>query len=521
MLLTEEVEIILHNKTIKHYEDLGYEIPRRKDNQGRLKIAKGTKIKVKIKDLQDGSNVCVDISCDCCNEIIFPSTRWYSYKKNIKKDSKYYCQKCAKNGYKKYISFYDWCYQNLSKEEADIIILRWDYELNIDKNGNKLTPKNISFSSHGFNKKGYWFKCLEHLEHKSEQKNISNFTGSNGSINCIQCNAIKTIYPQIIELLVNMEDADKSKGTGEKILMKCPKCDEEKYIKINNFIKQGFGCHKCSDGISYPNKFMFNFFEQIQKLNKIKNFKREQTFKWLKYQFKGKLRQGFIDFYFELNNKKYGIEMDGEFHIKDNSMNGQTKEESKYIDNEKDILLKKYAIEPIRIDCRKSEMEWIKNHIMQSNPSLPQLLNFKVNDIDWIKCHEYACNSLVKIACDLWNNEIKIVEIAGILKVHRNTIVRYLKQGTIIGWCNYIPEKEKEKNFMLIHKNNNKKIINLTTMEVFNSINEASNKYNMHSSNISTCCHKKQKSAGKHPITGEPLVWMYYEDYIKTQNKSA
>jgi len=36
---------------------------------------------------------------------------------------------------------------------------------------------------------------------------------------------------------------------------------------------------------------------------------------------------------------------------------------------------------------------------------------------------------------------------------------------------------------------------------------------------ISACCRHKQKTSGKHSQTGEPLVWMYYEDYLKLHNK--
>jgi len=59
------------------------------------------------------------------------------------------------------------------------------------------------------------------------------------------------------------------------------------------------------------------------------------------------------------------------------------------------------------------------------------------------------------------------------------------------------------------------KIICLTTKEVFISQREAERKYNIFSTHICRCCKGKQKSAGIHPETGEKLVWMYYEDYLK------
>jgi hypothetical protein len=52
--------------------------------------------------------------------------------------------------------------------------------------------------------------------------------------------------------------------------------------------------------------------------------------------------------------------------------------------------------------------------------------------------------------------------------------------------------------------------------KVFISITNASNEFNINISTLSGHLHNRSKSAGKHPVTGEPLRWMYYEDYIKT-----
>jgi len=520
-LISTEVEVTLDSKTIKWYEEKGYEIPRWIDNRGRLKVKRGTKILVKIGDLPDGSGAKINVQCDGCGKLL-EGIRWDNYNKYIKEDEKYYCQKCSNNLFgsakrkninlKKSISFYDWCYKNLLKEEADMIIIRWDENKNIDTNGNVLTPKDVSYSSLGFNRKGYWFKCLDNPEHESELKNISSFTvGEVSHLDCLQCKSIFITHPELIHFLVNKEDAHKySFGSGKNVLMKCPDCGHEKELVLRNLVRQGFYCPKCSDGISYPNKLCFNFLEEIKDLNKIKDFETEKTFDWLKYSFKNKIRKGFLDFYFVLNDQKYVIEMDGFFHTNDNSMSGQTAEESKFIDNEKDRLCKEHDIIVIRIDSLKSELEYIKNNIINSNPSLPQLLNFKESDINWLKCHRYACNSFIKVVCDLWNSGIKNTKaIAEKIKLHNLTVSRYLKQGVELGWCNYYPKKSNEKYFK------SKKVICLTTNEVFNSILEASKGNESNRSSISACCRGKLKSAGKHPETGEKMVWMYYEKYLE------
>lgn len=64
------------------------------------------------------------------------------------------------------------------------------------------------------------------------------------------------------------------------------------------------------------------------------------------------------------------------------------------------------------------------------------------------------------------------------------------------------------------------KVICLNNYKIFDCISEAAKFYNSYVSNISGCCMGKthNKTAGKHPETGEPLRWMYYEDYIEQQN---
>jgi len=516
-LISTEVWVGLEPKTIKWYEEKGYEIPRWIDNRGRLKVKRGTKILVKIKDLPDSSNVKVDVQCDGCKKLL-EGIPWDNYNKYIKEDGKYYCQKCSNNlfGNKNKIltkikngkSFGQWCYENLPREISCLLLSRWDENKNIDRDGNLLTPYDITFSSSGINGKGYWFKCLDHPEHESELKNISYFTSNqkeNKNINCNQCDSFGHNHPDLIKYLVNKEIAYKiQKGSGKEVSMKCPDCGYKKELVLRNLIRQGFGCPKCGDGISYPNKFMFNVLDQIKSLNKIEDFETEKTFDWLKFNFKNKIRKGFIDFYFRIDDKGYGIEMDGSFHTKDNSMSGQTKEESKYIDNEKDRLCQENDVEVIRIDCEKSELQYIKNSLMQSE--LPKLLNFNEGDIDWLKCHEYGCNNLVKIVCDIWRSGLQTTnEIENQLKLSKTTIIRYLKQGVELGWGDYDPRKERNKNNVL----NSKKVICLTTNKIFNSILEASKEYKTNKSSISKCCKGKMKSAGKHPETGEKLIWEY------------
>lgn len=488
MLLTKIVIVKWHPITKNYYIKKGYIFTKFKDE-----------FEVAVEDLSDGSNVLVDIECDGCEKKL--NIWWVGYKRTVKENGKIYCHKCAHNKHTKWISFYEWCYVHLSKELADYILSRWDYELNIDKNGNKLSPKDISFSSVGINKIGYWFKCLDHSEHKSEQKRITSFTsGRKGSIECIQCNVLAITHPHLMKYLVNKEDGYKySYGSNIKVPMRCPDCGHEKEIRIGDLKAYGFGCPRCSDGVPYPEKFMFNIFEQLQVDFKPQLSK--TTLKWC-----GKYR---YDNY--IHNINAIVETHGIQHYEERISREILLEEIQENDKQKEQLAKNNGIKNyIIIDCRKSDMKWIKDSIMQSK--LPNLLNFKESDIDWLKCHSAGCSSLVKTACNLWNEMKNTQYIADKLQRIKQTIIKYLKQGAEIGWCNYDSEKEKKNNLYLIQQKGCKQVICLTTGEIFDSQKDAANKYNIGVGKISECCRENRKSTGKHPETGERLVWNFYKN---------
>lgn len=76
-------------------------------------------------------------------------------------------------------------------------------------------------------------------------------------------------------------------------------------------------------------------------------------------------------------------------------------------------------------------------------------------------------------------------------------------------WCKPIKIKRSGKDLY-----NSKKVICLTTLEIFDSMSDAARKYeNAHMANISRCCKGITKTCGKLP-DGTKLKWMYYEDYL-------
>ena len=62
-------------------------------------------------------------------------------------------------------------------------------------------------------------------------------------------------------------------------------------------------------------------------------------------------------------------------------------------------------------------------------------------------------------------------------------------------------------------------VICLNTKQVFTTGKEACEWCGLKNSvSISFACNGKKETAGKHPITKEPLHWQYYDEYLKQQN---
>lgn len=93
-------------------------------------------------------------------------------------------------------------------------------------------------------------------------------------------------------------------------------------------------------------------------------------------------------------------------------------------------------------------------------------------------------------------------------------IIKKLQEGKV-RWQQGHPEEHQQQvnNWRKLGTQaNSKKTICLTTGEVFNSQSEAARFYNIPQANISKCIKGERKSAGKHPVTQEKLLWAYVED---------
>ena len=93
MILDKYVKVVLNSSNIKHFEKLGYEIPRHKDKKGRMRVKLGTEIIVKVSDLTSGSHCLVNVECDICGKQSILGYRVYL--KNAKKYNLYTCKDCS------------------------------------------------------------------------------------------------------------------------------------------------------------------------------------------------------------------------------------------------------------------------------------------------------------------------------------------------------------------------------------------------------------------------------------------
>lgn len=228
-----------------------------------------------------------------------------------------------------------------------------------------------------------------------------------------------------------------SRGSNRMVSWICPKCGGRKMSSPKQVIGYWLACNVCSDGISYPNKFMYNVLLQLDV-----DFKREVNKSTLGFDWVSKYK---YDFYLEMNHEKFFIEMDGGFHYDDCFL---SYEEVHNIDVTKDLIAAEHGINMIRIDCNyilmTKRFEYIKKSIL--NSELNQILD--LTSIDWEKCNKESAKSLCIEAGKQYDNGMSIREIAINLGASYSSVYMWLKTLGEKGLCSYkpvlgVPKKNK------------------------------------------------------------------------------
>lgn len=242
-------------------------------------------------------------------------------------------------------------------------------------------------------------------------------------------NKIAVLRPDLVMYLENAGDAYKYPVYyNDKLNMVCPKCGAKKVCKMGDVAKSGFHCDECQDGVSYPNKLMFNILTQL-KIPFITEANRStKGFEWIP----GKYR---YDFYFVINGVRYFVEMDGHFH--------DLPQEQKN-DAIKGDIARKHNISLIRIDCKydKLPFPYIKNNI--ENSKLSDVLD--LDKLNWEECDRYATGSVLNDVCDMWENQqMSVGEIMAKTQLNKSTVRDYLMRGVSLSLCPSYNKTESRK----------------------------------------------------------------------------
>lgn len=315
-----------------------------------------------------------------------------------------------------------------------------------------ITDKFYKKNKKGYNLKFYTYECNRCPEWNGNYEKDKNeiYSILEGSLSigrgCPVC-ANQTVVPHInsiwatdrwmVDLGVSEEDAKKYTGSSEKrITVKCPDCGKEKDIVIRNIkTNKSIGC-ACGDGSSYPEKFIFSLLQQLE-VEFIKELSKTM-FEWCENKR--------YDFYIPSLNMI--IETHGVQHYEETGgVFRRTLQEEQENDRLKRELALLNGVEYyIELDCRKSDLEYIRYNIL--NSKLNEL--FDLTKIDWLKCEEFALKNIIKQVCDYWNNKEEWETPQTIAKNNEwgikssFTIVKYVEKGEKLGWCDYFTDCENK-----------------------------------------------------------------------------
>lgn len=281
-------------------------------------------------------------------------------------------------------------------------------------------------------------------------------------------------------MLVNPEDGyNLSAHSHKKSDFICPCCNTINYNRVvRNVVNRGFNCCCCSDGISYPERFVYHLLKQLNV-----SFLRDTTLDW-----SGMKR---YDFYIE--DESLIIETHGIQHYLEQAQFNNKDIESEI---ENDRIKKEMAITNgisnyIELDCRYSEFNYIKESILNSD----LVFIYDLSSINWDAIEIDSMKSNVIKACELYNSGIKSTQqIAKLLNLDISTVIDYLKRCANVGLCDYTTDKHK-------------KVICVDTGKIYDSLQDVKlDGYNI--SQVSACCNDKANTSGG-------CNWCFYDKYDK------
>lgn len=368
--------------------------------------------------------------------------------------------------------------------------------------------------------KEYRRKCLICGYDNDSDNNWTTENGMNRNYGCPVCcgqkviegiNDIPTTAPWMIPYFQGGHDEAKQYTctSGKKIRPICPECGRAKETKISIFDihrRNSIGCI-CGDGYSYPEKFIYSMLSQLE-IEFIYQLNKKQL-RWCdNYKY---------DFYIPKFNLI--IETHGKQHYDKDFFKSYKMQQ--HIDNQKKELALKNGIENyIELDCKYSEFYYIEKNIKES--ILSSLFNLDL--VDFKKCQSFAINNIAKEVCQIKNShpEYTTFQLADMFNISVGTIQRYLKNGTLLGWCKYSAKEERKKandksvatqkeiQRAIIVKDDNQKILGVfVNAHRLSDLSEKVLGVKLLPSNIlESCRNDSQKSVYKN------MTFDFIEDYI-------
>lgn len=282
-------------------------------------------------------------------------------------------------------------------------------------------------------------------------------------------NCLGTLRPDLIKFFKNKDDAYKyTIKSNKKVICWCESCGYEREMIVANLNKRGFTCPICSDGVSYPEKFILTLLKELNVEFKWQVTK--STFNWCdKYRY---------DFY--LPEYNIIIESHGKQHYEESSYSdlkfGSLINQQKIDTDKRSLAMKNGLTEYFEIDCRKSDMEWIKAKLIQSG--LMNIFPINIDNIDWENIDEVSRKSILKNVCNMKkeNPNITSTIIAEKTGLSVSTVINYQKIGNDLGLCEYNSKDERVKSTLNMIANKKKKRVIVykdnILMNVFNSAKE-------------------------------------------------
>ena len=281
----------------------------------------------------------------------------------------------------------------------------------------------------------------------------------------IGCNDLITTNPEIIKFLLDKEDGHKyTKGSQKMVWAACPICGYKKFIKVEELVYNGgLSCPRCSDGLSYPNKFAYNVFEQLYE--QYTSYDSEYSPDWA-----GRMR--YDNHIILKNGQELIVEMDGGFHYNEY---GKWAAQNDAI---KDSLAKEHGIKVIRVNCFYNQItnrfKLIKDNFINN---LKQY--FDLSYVNWESANEAGIsNKLIEVA-NYYNEHplMQIEQIANRFNLSYGTIRNYLITGGELGLCKYVKNdlanrSKKSMPLMLSDKNGNYICVYMSSQQMVNEFTD-------------------------------------------------